>query len=101
MSEHRDASEGSADRKVIERLQAALDRGEVPHRDFAARAVRILLAREADRVATESHLRGMLERLRDERNAHVAATHLGALSERLEEENAATDARLVRQAMHE
>ncbi len=42
------------------------------------------------------------ERLRAERNRRfVTATELGALSERLEEDNAATDASLVRSAMHE
>lgn len=41
------------------------------------------------------------ERLRAERNRLVEATELGAVSERLEEDNAATDAATVRSAMHE
>jgi hypothetical protein len=41
------------------------------------------------------------ERLRAERNRLVDTTELGAVSERLEEENAAADASTVRSAMHE
>jgi len=44
--------------------------------------------------------RAEIDRLRAERNAIVSSTELGALSERLEEDNAATDAKLVRGAMH-